>query len=36
MNTVIEDRKGSDAYTPAQLWFEDAGNFIILRRRISG
>jgi len=32
MNTVIEDRKGSDAYTPSQLWFEDAGNFIILRR----
>lgn len=32
MNTVIEDRKGSDTYTPSQLWFEDAGNFIIVRR----
>jgi len=33
MNTVIEDRKGIDAYTPSQLCFEDAGNFIILRRQ---
>jgi hypothetical protein len=32
MNTVIEDRKGCDAYTTSQLCFEGAGNFIILRR----
>jgi hypothetical protein len=32
MNTVIEDTKGSDACTPSQLWFEDAGSFVVLRR----
>jgi hypothetical protein len=32
MNIVVEDRKGCDAYTTSQLCFEDACNFIILRR----
>jgi hypothetical protein len=32
MNMVIEERNGSGACTPSQLCFEEAGNFIILRR----